>query len=279
MYVNNELLRSEVSKKETKIQTRKKDNALLAMKTTELEEEVEENQIQFDIILTAARSRSRRAGAPGPRPGLLSSLTGEAGAGGFKPNPAQSPHQPPSPPHCQPQPAVSSITREPPVPSPLTRPAAVRPRPQENNNVSDVLIAMVVAKLPDLKEEEAVNYIQIPREKNRDKLNSNDILTGVEELWKKSLGAVGGQAGPVAFGRGRRARGKIRGRPVEAGPVEEDEEDECSICLDPLMPGDPDYKELKPCQHWFHLHCIQVNSGPVSDFLSLVYLYIGLDQH
>ena len=68
------------------------------------------------------------------------------------------------------------------------------------------------------------------------------------------LGAVGGEAGPVAFGQGTRAGGKIRGRPVE----EDEEEDECSICLDPLVPGDTDYKELKPCKHKFHLHCIQV---------------------
>ena len=137
------------------------------------------------------------------------------------------------------------------------------PRSLENNNVSDVLVAMAVAKNPDLKEEDAVKYIKILRERSRDKLNTNDLLTGVEELWKESLGAVSGEARPVAFGRGAKARGKIRGRPAQAGPFEEeeeDDEDECSICLDPLVPGYPDYKELNSCQHRFHLHCIQVNS-------------------
>ena len=144
------------------------------------------------------------------------------------------------------------------------------PRSQENNNVSDVLVAQAVAELPDLKEEEAVKYIQILREKNRGKLNIHDLLTGVKELWKESLGAVGGEVEQVAFGRGRRAGGQIRGRPGQAGREEEEDDDECSICLDSMMPGDPDCKELKPCKHRFHLHCIQVNSRLVSDFLGLI---------
>ena len=90
------------------------------------------------------------------------------------------------------------------------------PRSLENNNVSDVLVAMAVAKIPDLKEEDAVKYIQILREKNRDKLNTNALLTGVEELFKESLGAVGGETRPVAFGRGTRAGGQLGGRPAQA---------------------------------------------------------------
>ena len=133
------------------------------------------------------------------------------------------------------------------------------PCSQENNNVSDVLVAQAVAELPDLKEEEAVKYIQILREKNRGKLNTNDLLTGVEELWKNSLGAVGGEAGPVSFDRVGQPGGQLGGRSGQAEPVEEEEEvDECSICLDPVIPGDPNYKVLKPCKHRFHLHCIQV---------------------
>ena len=163
---------------------------------------------------------------------------------------------------------MRSVTRQPPLSSPPARrvTASVEAGPRQEYN--DRIVALVVAKLPDLTAEEAVKYIKILGEKNPGKLTINDILNGVEELWKNSLGAVGGDVGPVgpvSFAHGRQAGGQLRRRPKEAEPAAvEEEEDECSICLEPLMPGDPDHKELKPCQHKFHLHCIQVNFGPLS---------------
>ena len=65
---------------------------------------------------------------------------------------------------------------------------------------------------------------------------------------------------------------------ARAGLAEEEEE-ECSICLDPLMSGD--CMELKPCKHRFHLSCIQVNSGLLSSVTSSVrslMVFAGLAQ-
>ena len=223
-----------------------------------------------------SQSRSPGAvGAPRPPPGLLSSLPGEAGAigGSFRPNlaPGSSPtiirHPPPLPmhhPHSSQRP-VGSIIRQPPVqpriqppiqpriqppvPSPPATPAAAVEAgsgPQESKRIRNThrLIAQLLAKLPDLTAEQADKYIQILRERNHGKLSGLsvvDIKNGVEELWRKDTGAVGG-AGAVGFGRGRQA-----------------EAEECSICLDPVRPGDPDYKELNPCKHSFHFHCIRVS--------------------
>ena len=68
---------------------------------------------------------------------------------------------------------------------------------------TDWLLSLAVAKFPDLTVEEAGEYLKILRERNPGRLNINlilddgpeDILTGVEELWKNDLGAVGGRAG------------------------------------------------------------------------------------
>ena len=101
--------------------------------------------------------------------------------------------------------------------------------------------------LPDLTAEEADGFIRIVKERSPGKLNTDKILAGVEELWKNSRGAVGGEAG---------AQGPDSLRYCsEVGP----EQEECSICLEPCSAGDTDTKELKPCHHRFHLHCIQVN--------------------
>ena len=143
--------------------------------------------------------------------------------------------------------------------------------PQESKRFrnTDSLIAQLLDKLPDLTAEQADKYIQILRERNHGKLSGLsvvDIKNGVEELWRKDTGAVGGPvgaAGAVGFGRGRQPGGQFGGRPGQAGPVE-DEEAECSICLDPVYPGDANYKELNPCKHRFHFNCIRVSLGSVS---------------
>ena len=117
---------------------------------------------------------------------------------------------------------------------------------RKKDEASDLVIALAVNQFPHLTAEQAGKYIKMLRERNRGgKIHLDDL----EELWKNDLGAVGGGARPEGFARGE-----------QTGPVEEEEE-ECSICLDPLMSGDNEYQEMKPCKHRFHLHCIQVNSG------------------
>ena len=260
--VNNKLLKKEVDKKEKEINTLKKDNSLLAIKITELEEEVREDQAQFQVIVTTARSRSHRAEAQGSQPGLLSSVSGEtAGTGG-----GSRPNQPTN------QPPVSSILTQPPVSSsPAKQAASVDARPghlENNKNDIDNIIAVVVAKFPDLKVEDAEKYTKILRERN---CGGRFTLDEVEDLWKNDLGAVGG--GSDGFNQGRQTGSQLSGWPGQAEPVEEEEL--CSICLDPFAPGGPDCKEVKPCKHRFHLHCIQVNSELVSNVLSLmVSIYI-----
>ena len=107
--------------------------------------------------------------------------------------------------------------------------------------------------LPDLTAEEADGFIRIIKERSPGKLNTDKILAGVEELWKNSLGAVGGEAG--ALGPDSLSHCIRSGGPGQTGT----EVEECSICLDPCIAGDTNTKELKPCHHRFHLHCIQVN--------------------
>ena len=134
---------------------------------------------------------------------------------------------------------------------------------------------LFLAKLPDLTAEQADKYIQILRERNQGKLSGLsvvDIKKGVEELWKKDTGAVGGAAGAVGavgFGRGRQIGGQFGGRSAQSAPAEE-EEAECSICLEPVSPNDANYKELNPCKHGFHLNCITVSFGSVSTVLTLI---------
>ena len=144
---------------------------------------------------------------------------------------------------------------QPPVPSAPARPAAAVVK---NNN--DRLISQLLAKLPELTAEEADNYIQILREKNHGKLSGLsvvDIKNGVEELWRKEVGAAAGGVGAVGFRRGRPSGGQQL-----AGAGEEEEKvPECSICLEKM--GGADYMELNPCKHSFHGHCIRVSLEPV----------------
>lgn len=254
---NNNLLLEKVSRKETEIKTLRSYNDLAANKIAELEAQVRENQARFDIILTAARSpkppsesQLGRSGAAGPQSGLLSSVSGQAGGaeGGVRPSLAQPP-------------PVISTSRYSPVPLPTARPAEAVGQgkagtdPQKKENANDVLIAMAVAMLPDLTAEEADGFIKIILKRSPGKLSTKKILAGVKELWKSSLGAVGGEAGTEgtdSFRHDSQIGGQGQG-------LEEEEEDEveCSICLEPLMPDST--KELSPCQHRFHLHCIQVH--------------------
>ena len=246
--------------------------------------EIDTLKLLASISLTSARSpqplqppfpsQSRSAGAIGPPPGLLASLSGEAGAvgaavGGFRPNlaPGSSPNiirQPPPPilfPHPSHRP-VGSVPRQPPVPSPPPAAAveAGPPGPQESKRIRNThrLISQLLAKLPDLTAEQADKYIQILRERNHGKLSGLsvvDIKNGVEELWKKDVGA----AAVVGFGRGKQG--------------EKEEVAECSICLDPVSPVDPQYKELKPCKHRFHDSCIRVSLAADLNVLRLIVFF------
>ena len=104
------------------------------------------------------------------------------------------------------------------------------------------------------------------RERNQGKLSGLSVVDntkGVEELWRKDIGAGGGAAGAmgaVGFGRGRQVGGQLGGRSVQSAPAEE-EDAECSICLEPVSPRDANYKELNPCKHGFHRQCISVSLG------------------
>ena len=246
---HNYLLLEKLSRKETENQKLRSYNNLAENRIAELEEQVRENQSRFDIILNTARSpqlpfqsQSRRAEVT-----------------------AQTRHSHiPSHHHLQ----GSSITGQSPVPSPHARPAVkARPDLQKQENTNDVLIAMAVAKVPELTAEEASGFIKIILERSPG-IGTRQILAGVEELWKNSLGAVGGETGVVV------CSGSQFGGPGQAGveEEEEEEEEECSVCLEPLKLGNT--KELSPCGHRFHLNCIQVNLGLVSSLLSLT-VYIS----
>ena len=92
-------------------------------------------------------------------------------------------------------------------------------------------------------------------EKNHGKLSGLsvvDIKNGVEELWRKEVGAAAGGVGAVGFRRVRPSGGQLAG----AG---EEEVTDCSICLEKM--GGADYMELNPCKHRFHRHCIRVSLG------------------
>ena len=107
--------------------------------------------------------------------------------------------------------------------------------------------------LPDLTAEEADGFIRIIKDRILVQLNTDQILAGVVELWKNSLGAVGGEAG--ALGPDSLSHCILSLGPGQTGT----EVEEYSICLDPCSAGDTNTKELKPCHHRFHRHCIQVN--------------------
>ena len=56
---------------------------------------------------------------------------------------------------------------------------------------------------------------------------------------------------------------------------QEEKVEQCSICLDPVRTDCPQFKKVKPCQHRFHLNCIQVNTELVSiNFSLMVSIYI-----
>ena len=215
----------------------------------------------------------------GPPPGLLS---GEAAAlpGIFS---SLAPgHQPPPFPHPAPGqvriPAVplGSPVRHlqagritpgkapsPPAPAPAPAGAVVGeavPGAADNKRIKSTLrlINQLRERMPELTTEQADKYIQILRDRNGGKLSGlsvTDIKNAVEKLWKEEGGAETASGGFGAVGRGRHNPVVGGGRHIP----QEEEDTECTICLEKIDNNPVTTRVLKPCGHKFHRHCIGVS--------------------
>lgn len=139
------------------------------------------------------------------------------------------------------------------VPVPVGREVGLGAAESKRHKSTQKLIIQLRQKLPDLPTEQADKYIQALRERNDGKLSGlsvNGIMQGVEELWRKDVGAATG------FG----AVGRPKHNPVVGGvrhvPADYEDDTECSICMGDDQMDNMNSRQLDPCKHRFHNKCI-----------------------